>query len=190
MNKTQYYLDLVREFRQATGLPISSQPEPLPASIACTVEELAEQADAIGDTIVTTLGIALQCTDEYIIDACMDYVETTIECSEKKGFNTKYIMDEIQAANLSKLCSNQDEVIQTTENYEKLGVKCYVVDTENQMFGVYCAETVTAKDGKFFPKGKLLKSINWREPVFDESNIRQWFTNEDMLSVFESRGLI
>ena len=179
----QKHLNTVKEFRQAVGLPISSQPEPLPESIACTVEELAEQADAIGDTLVTALGIALQCTDESIIDDCIEFASKTSELSEEKGFNVDFIMDEIQAANLSKLCKNWDESIETVEYYSKLGVKSEGVKTESGLIAVYCTEAVKIGD-KEYPKGKLLKNINWRSPAFNAGNIRKWFTNEDMLKVF------
>lgn len=170
-------------FRESTGLPMNSSEDLLPASIACCIEETAETIDGMQDMLVTYMGAALQCTDESLTEPLIDYCDTILNAMELLSFDSEFSRSEVLAANLSKLCATGEEVRDTVYHYTSLGMKTEVREV-GKLKAVYCAETVTAKDGKSYPAGKLVKNVNWREPKFDAENFAEWFGRADVLRVF------
>lgn len=178
---TQYALEKVKEFRIATGLPINSGDEcDYKTHAAVTLEECVEAADGLTDTIVTLGGIALDAT-EYKQHAARDVIERITTAMTHIGFRPRACIDIVHAANMSKLCRGE-ELTGTIQKYAQLGVKTEYKEVSDDLFAVYCAETVTCHDGKFYPAKKLLKCINWHEP--DWSNLSQWM-DSDLAELFE-----
>lgn len=181
MNRTDEYLQQVADFRDAVGLPLNSLGEcDYKTHQHVTLEELIEAADGLTDSIVTLAGIALDAPVKQSsaaaavidrIDAAMTHI----------GFKSTACMDIVHDANMSKLCK-PEEVKPTIEHYSMLGVESEPRMTDSGLIAVYCAKTVTAKDGKFYPAKKLLKCINWHEP--DWSDLDQWMES-DLAELFQ-----
>lgn len=183
MNQINQEKEATTLFRESTGLPMNSSDDLLPETIACCIEETAETIDGAQDMLVTYMGAALQCTDTDKIEPLIDYCDSILKAMEVLSFDSNFSRSEVLAANLSKLCSTDDEVRDTVYHYTKMGLKTTVREV-GKLKAVYCDETATAKDGKFFPRGKLLKNVGWRGPKFDAENFAEWFGNKDILRVF------
>lgn len=177
---TELFIAQTKEFRSSTGLPLSSSYSVLTASAACTTEELTELADAMGDSIVTLAGIALQCTDEAKIDICIDKIKDIETAAALLKIDIKTVMNKIYTANMSKLCDTEQQAIETQSAYILDGVNSYV-EPVGDYFAVYSDDNQTSTDGKFFPRGKLLKNLDWSEP--DCSNISEWLKDQELVSV-------
>lgn len=176
--KTVKFYDMVKEFRMATGLTIDSnkQDEALHAKII--LEELQETADGLGDSIVTLLGKQM---DGEEFGYCQDKAKDVIIAAECIGFDIETIMDKIHNANMSKLCKDQTEADETKAKYDQLKVPSYQLSVSGNMIAIYSADNTTGLDGKFYPKGKLLKCVNWHEP--DYSDPREWINDDRILSI-------
>lgn len=179
----QKELEATKLFRESTGLPMSSSGSLYPASIACCIEESAETIDGMQDMLVTYMGAVLQTTDKDKSDILIGYCEHILNAMELLGFDNEFSRSEVLAANLSKLCSSIEEAAETVSFYADLGIQCESNNVGHNLYSINCAQDVTV-DGKFYPKGKLLKNINWREPVFNAENFPEWFKGEGILKLF------
>jgi len=65
----------------------------------------------------------------------------------------------------SRLCKNTEELAHTLNKYQALGVETYS-EGVFPMVAVKVKETVIGKDGEEYVKGKFLKSVNYKKPVF------------------------
>lgn len=115
---------------------------------AMELTKVSDVRDAISDILVTTYGLA------YLV-----------------GVNADHDFDKVHATNMSKFCKTSVEALETGAKYEQQGIQ---VDyrTHNVQEGTTLIAVISAKDqfntnGKFFPYGKLLKSVNFQEPVFN-----------------------
>lgn len=68
-------------------------------------------------------------------------------------------------ANLSKICSTEDEVKETIAFYAAKGVELVTRPSPVGGTAVFTAKE-SVLDGKTIPANKFLKNINWKEPVF------------------------
>lgn len=178
--KIERFLEQTKEFRSSTGLPIDYSYNVLSASAACTIEEFTELADAMGDSIITLAGIALQCTDEAKIDICIDKIKDISSAAELLKIDIKAVMDKIYTANMSKLCDTEQQAIDTQSAYILDGINSYV-EPVGDYFAVYSDDNQTSMSGKFFPRSKLLKNLDWSEPNY--SNISEWLKDQELVSV-------
>tara|TARA_R100001594_G_scaffold53735_1_gene87288 strand:+ start:21272 stop:21775 length:504 start_codon:yes stop_codon:yes gene_type:complete len=97
--------------------------------------------DAVADILVVTYG--------------MGYV-MNIDCDKA--------LQEVNRANMSKICNTEAEVNGTVLKYNELGLECSVVKVGDSLWAVKSAKDQSDSKGNFFPKGKFLKNINWQEP--------------------------
>jgi hypothetical protein len=118
-------------------------------------EEYQELQDAL-DTEDTT---ALR-------DAMCDVLVTVLGLYHYTGHDADVDMDEVGSSNFSKLCTSLDEVYETIEKYQDLGID---VHSEGDLPAICIKSSCDQFDitGKFYPKGKFLKNVNWREPRFE-----------------------
>lgn len=107
-------------------------------------KDIIEVRDAVADILVTTYGLA--------------------HCG---GFNADEDMDEVNESNLSKFCGVSTEASATERKYKDLGVEV-TFRHRDIWIAVVSAKDQTGTDGKFYPAGKLLKSINFVEPEFTD----------------------
>ena len=182
MNPTDKYIQQVADFRLATNLAVNSgEGWNKKQHIAITLEELIEAADGMTDSIVTFAGIALDAPVKKSSQA-VAVIERIHQAMIHIGFKPDACMDIVHAANMSKVCK-ADEVQPTKNHYNMIGVECYDKPTDDGLSSVHVAKDVTAKDGKYYEQGKLLKCINWHEP--DWSDLSQWMES-DLAELFTS----
>ena len=137
------------------GNPTSPDWDALASQLELIQEEFQELVDAIKEHNFTE-----------VRDAIADVLVTTYGLAYRAGVNADADMDEVHQSNMSKFCSDRFEAIQTAHKYEKLGVQCSYRTPASGITAVVSAADQTSFDGKNYPAGKLLKSVNFKEPVF------------------------
>ncbi len=117
-------------------------------------EELAELIYAIDTDDVTE-----------IRDGVCDVLVIAYGMGHVYGLDVDKDMEEVQQSNLSKLCTTEAEAAETIEQYNRIGVK---VSTRGSAPEIVIVSNCDQSDinGKFYPCGKFLKSVNWHEPEF------------------------
>lgn len=128
--------------------------EAVEAQLSIIQEEFEELVEAVKTKNLTELR-----------DATSDVLVTTYGMAHRVGFNADADMDEVQQSNMSKFCHNTDTAARTARKYEKLGIDCMFRYMDDGVSAVVSAKNQTVGD-KYYPKGKLLKSINFKEPIF------------------------
>ena len=98
-------------------------------------------------------------------DAVADILVTVYGFAHRMGFNADQDLSEVNRSNFSKFCKNLEEAKATVVKYEKEGIETELVGIPTGYYAVKSAKDQTVND-KFFPKGKLLKSIYFSEPEF------------------------
>jgi hypothetical protein len=99
-------------------------------------------------------------------DAMCDTLVTTLGMYHISGFDADDDMAEVSDSNFSKLCMDVQESEATQVWYDNLGVETHLFGDYPDM-AVKVTNSVKGTDGKFYPAGKGLKNINWKEPNFD-----------------------
>lgn len=108
-------------------------------------------------------------------DALCDILVFTLGAYHMIGYDAEKDMTEVYNSNMSKICSTQKELDETTKYYEDLDIKVYSRVKYNTSitlqgvfeFGVvYSSIDQSDKNGKVYRANKFLKSVNWSEPVF------------------------
>jgi len=168
-------LNQVKQFREATGLPVDSGKKcDMDTHRAVIKEELIEAADGMTDTIVTLAGAYWDADDSTSI-ASLILIEGVIESMKNIGLDPDECMAIVHEANMSKLCRYFD-IDPTFEKYKSIGVESYLNQVNDKDFALYSSQDQRDNEGKFYPKHKLLKAHNWHEP--DWSNMREWASEE------------
>lgn len=128
--------------------------EAVQAQLSIIQEEFEELVEAVRTKNLTELR-----------DATSDVLVTTYGMAHRVGFDADKDMDEVHNSNMSKFCHTTDEAARTAQKYEMLGIDCMFRYLDDGAIAVISAANQTVS-GKYYPKGKLLKSINFKEPVF------------------------
>ncbi|ACV50228.1 hypothetical protein [Delftia phage PhiW-14] len=112
---------------------------------ACEERDMKKLKDGVGDNLYTVLGTA-----------------------HKAKLKVYSILREVNESNMSKLDTNEAEAQATAEHYAAMGVKVRVEPSPRQgYFITRVTEDCTDNKGKFYPKGKYLKSQSrFHEPEF------------------------
>ena len=100
-------------------------------------------------------------------DGIADVLVTTYGLAYRAGIDANEDMKIVHESNMSKFCKSTDEALRTKAKYEKIGVKVSYRNQANGMIAVVSLENQTGADGKKYPMGKLLKSVNYFEPQFN-----------------------
>jgi len=106
-----------------------------------------------------------------IIDGVGDGLFTIIGLAGRYGFDAAEVLRRVNESQFSKFDKNMDDLLDTRTKYTRLGVETFFIKKEYQGETVYVTkvtETVTGTDGKVYLKGKWLKSVNFKEPRFDD----------------------
>lgn len=181
MNKqTQTFIDLVETFRKVTGLPMNSKEPNIITHRKVIMEEYSEVADALADTIVTCLGLYLDSSNEDTKNAMLSKVQSAIKAAAIMDVDINHVMDKVQSANLSKICTSMDVAKKTKSHYHSIGVEAYIRDVEGGFFAVFSSENQTDKSGKEYPAHKLLKSVDWFEPNYGD--FIYWCHDDEFMS--------
>lgn len=86
------------------------------------------------------------------------------------GVDEEELMTRITISNLTKICTNYEDMIATVNKYESLGVDVYAKYFQIRgvwVFVVYSAKEQTVQ-GKVYRKNKFLKCIHFEEPVLGD----------------------
>lgn len=126
----------------------------LGSQLALIKEEFEELIDAVTQHNITE-----------VRDATADILVTTYGMAHRAGFDADQDMQVVHQSNMSKFCITRDEAAETAMAYEKLGLNVTFRYLKNGSTAVISAKDQSV-NGKFYPKGKLLKSINFKEPIF------------------------
>ena len=100
-------------------------------------------------------------------DAICDILVFTLGVGHIAGVPVDQDMEAVDASNRSKFCCDQDNVDATVAKYNVLGIDTYV-DGEFPMKRVKSSKEQTDIHGDVYRKGKMLKSISFKEPIFKE----------------------
>lgn len=153
-DKVAQFNDLIGN---AKGDPLSPDWDALERQAALVLEEVHETIDAIATRDLKELR-----------DGIADTLVTAYGLAHRTGVNANADFDKVHASNMSKFCKDRDEALQTAAHYEKLGVQISYRNIEGSMIAVVSAADQTAIDGTFYPAGKLLKSVQYHLPGFDD----------------------
>jgi hypothetical protein len=165
----------IREFRSTFDLPIENaaslddKADTLHTSLI--IEELTElaeadcrveQADAIVDSVYVLMGRlvhlgASNMTDRLEISYLIDLL---LAVAKNREVNFIECWDEVHSSNMSKVCRNEQELIETIAHYAKQGVEI-VGSTKGEFIIAKCAKDVEMA-GKVVRQGKVLKSVYYR----------------------------
>jgi predicted HAD superfamily Cof-like phosphohydrolase len=130
------------------------------AAISAQLNLIKEEFDELCESV------ALEYTGG-IRDAIADVLVTVYGLAHRMGIDADKDFNAVHKSNMSKFCINAEEVIETVEKCSSIGLTVY---TEGQFPEVSIKSYEDQEDvnGKFYPKGKQLKSVNWKEPTFEQ----------------------
>ena len=99
-------------------------------------------------------------------DALCDIMVFTLGVYHLIGGDADKDMQEVYRSNMSKFCTNKDELEKTINYYNRIGIKVYG-GGEFPYAYVKSLSTQIGANGRSYPKDKFLKCINWKEPNFE-----------------------
>ena len=109
-----------------------------------------------------------------LMDGILDTLVVTYGLAHVAGIDADEGMEQVYISNMSKICWSASDSLKTQNYYsEKHGVQTVVIPVDiGGVTGlvVKVSEDHTDEKGKFFPKGKFLKSVSgFVEPKLDSS---------------------
>lgn len=128
--------------------------------------------DCVPDQFTAEMDIWLQEEAASVIeirDGIADVIVTTGGLAHRMGIDADSDLEEVYRSNMSKFINtnNMLEVqAATLEVAARLGIECSAAETAPGIWAITSERDQTGKDGKLYPKGKLLKPATYREPKF------------------------
>ncbi len=165
----------INEFRSTFDLPVSNESSMDEASdnlhSSLIIEELTElaqadnkieQADAIVDSVYVLMGRAVHLGHSKVTDniAVSYFIDVLLNTADNLNIDFIPCWDEIHSSNMSKVCRDHAEYLDTEAFYAKQGIKLMPVEKGHYVIAK-CAEDFVSET-KTIRKGKVLKSINYR----------------------------
>lgn len=165
----------IREFRQTFDLPVAApqtlneQADTLHTSLA--IEELTElaqadnkteQADAIVDTVYVLMGRLVHLGQSKVEDnlAISYLIDLLLHVANNLNIEFLPCWDEVHSSNMSKVCRNEQEYLDTEKYYAEQGIKLMAVH-QGEYIIAKCAEDFIS-ESKTIRQGKVLKSVYYR----------------------------
>ncbi|ENM5730988.1 nucleoside triphosphate pyrophosphohydrolase family protein [Vibrio mimicus] len=165
----------ISEFRQTFDLPVAApqtlneQADTLLTSLA--IEELTElaqadnkteQADAIVDTVYVLMGRLVHLGQSKIEDnlAISYLIDLLLHVANNLNIEFLPCWDEVHSSNMSKVCRNEQEYLDTEKFYAEQGIKLMAVH-QGEYIIAKCAEDFIS-ESKTIRQGKVLKSVYYR----------------------------
>ncbi len=165
----------ISEFRSTFDLPVNDESsmdevsDSLHSSLI--IEELTElaqadskteQADAIVDSVYVLMGRAVHLGHSNIEDniTISYFIDVLLNAADNLNIDFIPCWDEIHSSNMSKVCRDQAEYLDTESFYAKQGIELMPVEKGNYIIAK-CAEDFISET-KTIRKGKVLKSVNYR----------------------------
>ncbi|QXC56508.1 nucleoside triphosphate pyrophosphohydrolase family protein [Vibrio mimicus] len=165
----------ISEFRQTFDLPVAApqtlneQADTLHSSLA--IEELTElaqadnkteQADAIVDTVYVLMGRLVHLGQAKMADnlAISYLIDLLLHVANNLNIEFLPCWDEVHSSNMSKVCRNEQEYLDTEKFYAEQGIKLMAVH-QGEYIIAKCAEDFIS-ESKTIRQGKVLKSVYYR----------------------------
>ncbi|UGA56247.1 nucleoside triphosphate pyrophosphohydrolase family protein [Vibrio sp. VB16] len=165
----------INEFRATFDLPVNDK-----ASMSDTldtlhssliIEELTElaeadskieQADAIVDSVYVLMGRLVHLGNTQVGDnlAISYFIDVLLNAATNLKIDFIPCWDEVHSSNMSKVCKDQAEYLETETFYANQGIALMAVEKGHYVIAK-CAEDFVS-DAKTIRKGKVLKSVNYR----------------------------
>lgn len=146
--------------------------------ISVTPEAIQEMSDdeysayAIAANILSSVSVLI--TECYI---------TSLGAHVNLDYDLKLATD----AMISRLCTNEQAVIDTIEKYKAIGVD--VVARPSKVIvgsmAMIVDEDATGTDNEFYPKGKFVKSVEFHEPVYPARPGVEWVHKSPIVNTEE-----
>lgn len=99
-------------------------------------------------------------------DGIADVLVTTYGLAHRMGVDADADLDAVSDSNMSKFVGAEQENEVALEITLRLDIGTISQETAPGIFAITSAEDQTGKDGKFYPKGKLLKPSTYFSPKF------------------------
>lgn len=132
--------------------------------------DLIEKLDALGDMIFVAWGISHHLgLEEPMAASQMSILYVLDKLQLNRPFETSLaVFEEVVRSNFSKFCKTEVEAQATVAHYaQRLGVKVSYRKVAD-FFVIRSDEDQTGSDGKAYRKNKILKSIYFSEPDFNQ----------------------
>ena len=101
-------------------------------------------------------------------DAICDILVFTMGAAHMSGMDLEADMKMVFDSNMSKFCANEKDLTDTINKYVfDIGIEIYV-DGEFPRKRVKSAKEQTGLDGKIYQANKMLKSVSFKPPVFED----------------------
>lgn len=103
----------------------------------------------------------------HIRDGIADVLVTTYGLAHRLGVDADADLDAVYASNMSKFVEGEKQSYAAQiEITQRLGIATTVAKTAPGLYAITSSRDQVGKDGKQYPKGKLLKPASYREPEF------------------------
>lgn len=98
-------------------------------------------------------------------DGGCDVLVTALGLYHLMGYNSEADMIAVYLSNMSKFCKTEEEIVATEAKYAAIGLSTYREGEFPRMY-LKAAHDYEDAAGNKYKKGKFLKGINFKEPVF------------------------
>lgn len=120
---------------------------------------IPEEVEELMDAIAIRDPIALR-------DAVSDILVFTLGLPHIGNWDVEKDMQAVFGSNMSKFCTTPQSLLDTISKYESLDV-VHNVNFDGNVAYLTSAKHQIGLDGKLYPEGKFLKSVEFKEPNFE-----------------------
>jgi uncharacterized FlaG/YvyC family protein len=99
---------------------------------------------------------------EAVRDALCDIQVFAMGAQHFLGVDGDADMREVVSAVMTRFCKDQEQLDATRAKYKQLGIDCYIEGN----FPTVCLKSSSDQSMPEYPKGKFLKAVGYRQPVF------------------------
>lgn len=147
----------ISHFNQLIGNNPDNRREYLLVQLAMIKEEFEELCAAVHAGDITE-----------IRDGIADVLVTTYGLAFRAGIDADADLQVVQDSNMSKFVKGDDFDAEEAAHdvYMRTGLLCSTKETAPGLWAITSAKHQTGRDGKQYPKGKLLKPATYQGPVF------------------------
>lgn len=102
-----------------------------------------------------------------VVDGACDLLVVVYGLLHLSGVDADAAFAEVMSSNMSKVCTTAEDTYKTLDKYVDLDVNVSVEGNLPECY-IRVNEDCYDKNGKFYPRGKFLKSILWKEPELEQ----------------------
>ncbi len=153
-------------FGNSEGNPDALNWEKIEKQVSNILSEFIEAYKAMGIELkvaVTTVSRDPSKRDvDGLRDALCDINVFSLGAHHLMGYDAERDMQSVIGGVMTRFCKNMTEMAQTLEKYRALGVELYPEGN----FPTLCLKSARDQQMPEYPKGKFVKCINYKQPVF------------------------